>query len=149
MKVILQQDIAQLGKKNEEVNVSNGYALNRLIPNGMAVLADTANKDRVARYVEKNAQRIEDQQSQLQEVTAALKSAPLLVAMPVTEQGTLFQALHVSAIVAAAGERGVKLLAEMVELPTEPIKSTGSHTVVLRAGDQSEEIVVEVVAATE
>lgn len=146
MKVILQQDVAQLGKKHQEVYVPNGYALNRLIPNGMAVPADTANRGRVARDAEKNARRVEHEQSQLQEVAAELQSAPLVVAMPVTEQGNLFQALHVSAIVAAATERGVTLPAGMVELPTEPIKHTGSHTITLRAADQSEEIVVEVVA---
>lgn len=40
MKVILNQDIKELGKKGELVNVSDGYAKNYLIPRKLAVTAD-------------------------------------------------------------------------------------------------------------
>ena len=40
MKVILNQDVKDLGKKGELVNVSDGYAKNFLIPRKVAVIAD-------------------------------------------------------------------------------------------------------------
>ena len=40
MKVILNQDVKDLGKKGELVNVSDGYAKNFLIPRKIAVIAD-------------------------------------------------------------------------------------------------------------
>lgn len=40
MKVILNQDVKDLGKKGELVNVSDGYAKNFLIPRKIAVVAD-------------------------------------------------------------------------------------------------------------
>lgn len=40
MQVILNQDIKELGKKGELVNVSDGYAKNYLIPRKLAVTAD-------------------------------------------------------------------------------------------------------------
>jgi len=43
MKVILKQDVKGLGKKDEIVNASDGYAKNYLIPRGMAVVASTGN----------------------------------------------------------------------------------------------------------
>lgn len=42
MKVILNQDVKDLGKKGELVNVSDGYAKNFLIPRKIAVIADNA-----------------------------------------------------------------------------------------------------------
>ena len=42
MKVILKQDVKDLGKKGELVNVSDGYGKNYLIPRKIAVLADAA-----------------------------------------------------------------------------------------------------------
>ena len=43
MKVILKQDVKGLGKKDEIVNASDGYAKNYLIPRGIAVVASTGN----------------------------------------------------------------------------------------------------------
>ena len=43
MKVILKQDVKGLGKKDEIVNASDGYAKNYLIPRGIAVEATSGN----------------------------------------------------------------------------------------------------------
>ena len=39
MEIILKQDVANLGHKDDIVKVRNGYAVNYLIPQGMAILA--------------------------------------------------------------------------------------------------------------
>ncbi|MBO7083423.1 MAG: 50S ribosomal protein L9, partial [Bacteroidales bacterium] len=44
MEIILKQDIANLGYKNEIVTVKDGYARNYLIPNKMAILATERNR---------------------------------------------------------------------------------------------------------
>ena len=43
MKIILKQDIHGLGKKDDIVNASDGYAKNYLIPRGMAIEATAGN----------------------------------------------------------------------------------------------------------
>lgn len=47
MKIILLKDIKGVGKKFEEKEVSDGYATNFLIPNGIALMADKAGVARV------------------------------------------------------------------------------------------------------
>ena len=56
MKVILKQDVKNLGKKGELVNASDGYARNYLFPKGLAVEAnatamnDFKNKENAKKY---------------------------------------------------------------------------------------------------
>ena len=44
MKVILRDEVENLGKRGERVNVARGYARNYLIPRGLAVEANTGNE---------------------------------------------------------------------------------------------------------
>ena len=48
MKVILQQDIANLGNIGDLVKVKDGYGRNFLLPRGLAVLADERNTRQIA-----------------------------------------------------------------------------------------------------
>ena len=147
MKVILQQDVARLGRRHEEVEVSNGYALNRLIPAGLAVAADTASR----RYVQQRTKQASDQMvadEQLLDTCAAAfgGDTPLLVTLAANEQGHLFQAVNAEAVVAAAQQAKVPLTTQLVVLPAEPIKHVGTHTITLQAGERTAEITIEVTA---
>ena len=53
MKVILKQDFEKLGKMGESVNVKDGYAMNFLIPNNIAMKATESNL-RVLEEIKKN-----------------------------------------------------------------------------------------------
>lgn len=48
MKVILLKDIKGVGKRFDEKTVSDGYALNNLLPKGLALIADKAGLAKVA-----------------------------------------------------------------------------------------------------
>ena len=52
MKIILLDDIRGVGQRFEEKNVSDGYALNFLLPKRLAVLADKAGQARVKQLKE-------------------------------------------------------------------------------------------------
>ncbi len=55
MKVILTQDVAKLGYKNDIVTVKNGYANNFLIPKGMAVMATESLQKVLAENIKQQA----------------------------------------------------------------------------------------------
>ena len=56
MKVILLQDVKKQGKKDEIINVSDGYANNFLIAKGLAVPYNEANKNKLERDINKREQ---------------------------------------------------------------------------------------------
>ena len=57
MEIILKQDIANLGYKNEIVTVKDGYARNYLIPNKMAILATERNRKMLAEEIRQQAHK--------------------------------------------------------------------------------------------
>ncbi len=64
MEVILQQDVEHVGRKNDLVEVSDGYGRNYLIPNGKAVIADKSRKraleEEIKQKKHKEQKRIEE-----------------------------------------------------------------------------------------
>ena len=55
MKVILLQDVKKQGKKDQVINVSDGYANNFLIAKGLAVPYNESNKNKLERDLDKRA----------------------------------------------------------------------------------------------
>ncbi|HHW31346.1 MAG TPA: 50S ribosomal protein L9 [Clostridiaceae bacterium] len=81
MKVILKQDINGLGKKDDTVNVSDGYARNYLLPKGLAVVADATNiniaKAKKEAEINKKARELEKAKAlaaKLRDITVVIKA---------------------------------------------------------------------------
>ena len=143
MQVILQKDVANVGKKFSVVDVPNGFALNKLIPTGMAVAATEQNLQQLASRRAKQAAETADEAAAFAAAVAAIGDQPVTVAMEANENGQLFQAVHAEQIAAAAGPA---VTADMVDV-SEVIKSVGTHTVQLRMGDESHDVTIAVIAA--
>jgi len=131
MKVILLRDVAKIGKRYEVVEVPDGFALNKLIPQGDAEAATANNIKRVANMRQKNQTNNDDLLLTLKKIASDLTSNPLTILMQANEQGHLFKAVSANDVSAAASLRDVKIPAEYV-IFEEVIKSLGEHTVALK-----------------
>jgi len=148
MKIILREDVENLGKAGEVVKVKDGYGRNYLIPRQLAVLANVRNMkslDHDRRTIETRAKKTR----KTAEATAATLSAVSLV-LPAKagEEGKLFGAITSRDIAEALGKAGVVVDRKAIQL-ADPIKQVGDYKVKIRvAADVLPEISVSVVPET-
>lgn len=132
MKVILKQDVHNLGKKNDLVNVSDGYARNFLLPKGLAVEASASAINDMKN--KQNAEKLKKQN----ELTDAKKIQERINGISVTftskagENGKLFGSITTRDIAEKlAKDHKIKVDKKKIVLP-EAIKSLGTHEIEIK-----------------
>lgn len=90
MKVILKQDVKGLGKSEQMVNVSDGYARNFLIPRGMAVEASSTNINVMKTRQEAEKSRKDRELAHAKELAAKLENVTVVISAKAGENGKLF-----------------------------------------------------------
>ena len=147
MKVILLRDVAKIGRRSEIIEISDGYALNQLIPKKWAEAATPANIKKILMAKASASQNDQQQGDQFLAAVEAILTTPLqIVAAQANEQGHLFKAVHEADIIAVAKERGILILPNQLELPT-PIKSLGKHEIRLKRSGVVKDCIIEVIKA--
>lgn len=145
MRIILREDIYNLGKSGEVVDVKDGYARNYLLPRQLAMLANST----AVRQLEHERGVIEARQKKLKgvadEQAKKLGNAAVKIVRKVGEQAKLFGSVTALDIAEALLALGHKLERRLIHLP-EPIKAVGEYTVEARLHrDVTAHIKVEVV----
>ena len=93
MKVILQKDVKGSGKKGDIVNVSDGYARNFLLKNGLAVVADNKNSLINASQKEADAYHKEQERLKAVELGKQIENKTIVLKVKCGENGKLFGAV--------------------------------------------------------
>ncbi len=133
MKVILVRDVAKIGRRNQIVEVPDGYAQNKLIPQKLALPATPQNLKRVEALHAGVAASKDAREVAFLAAVEKLKQLELSLTADANEQGHLFKAIHEKDIVAAAVVAGVSLDVSVVKI-SDTIKSLGVHTIHLVHG---------------
>lgn len=146
MKVILREDIDNLGKAGDIVKVADGYGRNYLIPKRLAVPADVRNLralEHDRRVIEARAKKT---RRSAEEMGGRLSSISLTIPAKAGAEGKLFGAVTSRDVAEALERAGVTVDRRMVLLE-EPIKQVGEYQVKVRVGtDIAPEVSVRVVA---
>ena len=131
MKLILREDVYNLGKSGELVTVKEGYARNYLLPRNLAMLASSAN----VRQLDHEKQVIELRQQKLkggaQEQAKKLEGVKLTIKRKTGEQEKLFGSVTALDLAEALAAAGHKLDRRLIHLP-EPIRAVGEFPVEIR-----------------
>jgi large subunit ribosomal protein L9 len=131
MKVILKQDVANLGKCGELKEVAPGYARNHLLPRGLAV---EATAQRLKEWQQQKA-KIEAESREQEEVARQqadlLSRQDLVFTMPAGEGGRLFGSVTPGDIADKLKQSGFEVDKKRIELE-EPIKLIGSFKAFVR-----------------
>ncbi len=131
MKVILIKDVKAQGKAGDVIDVSDGYARNYLLPNGLAkaATATALNSIKLSKEAEERRRRIEHDEAV--ELCKKLAGITLTVKIKTGANGKLFGALNTAAISDALAELGYSLDKKKIVL-SEPIKALGKYTVQIK-----------------
>ena len=131
MKIILNQDVVNLGEEGDVVVVKDGYARNYLLPTGAAVLY---NKTNAAIFASRAAQ-IEKRKAEKRALSASLKEKldGTVVNLVVTagESGKLFGSITAAMVQEALSKQGIEVERKKIEVATHAIKMVGTYSVVV------------------
>jgi len=144
MKVILLRDVAKLGKRYSMVVVPDGYALNKLIPEGSVVPATPENIKQVTGRTKQVIASHEAETKAILKTITALRSSPLTITMSANSDGHLYQAVKEIDIVKAATARGL-FLTEATLTIAEPLKALGTYNIAVTHGSVRDTITIAVI----
>ncbi|MFZ2048940.1 MAG: 50S ribosomal protein L9 [Minisyncoccia bacterium] len=146
MKVILLKDIKGVGKRYEEKNVSDGHALNFLIPNKMAVSANANSAEQIKQLKAKMDQKKDGHNKKLQENLDKLKGMALVIKTNANEKNHLFASLTKEKISEfLLKEKNIEIPAEYIMLEN-PIKELGAFEIEVKVGGTKQIFTLEVQA---
>ena len=146
MEIILKQDVANLGYKDEIVKVKNGYANNYLLPKGLAIIATPVNKKIHAENLRQRAHKEEALRKNAETQQAALNGKTVKLIVKVGENGQLFGGVN-NIMVAEALKEQHNYDVDRKSIVVETIKTVGNYTAKVNVyKDIKAELNLEVVA---
>ncbi len=132
MKVILLQDVKNIGKAGDVANVSDGYARNFLMPKGLVKEATPANIKELERIRETNAAIKAENLESAQALEKKIAMLRVTIKTKGGEGGRLFGSITAKDIADALQEQhGIEVDKKKLVLES-PIKQTGEHAVEIK-----------------
>ena len=147
MKIILNQDVHNLGEEGDIVVVKDGYARNYLLPKGYAVLSNKANQALFASRSAAIEKRKEEKRKAASSLKDRLDEMTLTLAVSAGESGKLFGSVTNGMIQEALAKEGIEVEKKRIEVATHAIKMVGSYSIKVRLYEgESAQVKIEVVS---
>lgn len=146
MKIILKEDISNLGYKDDIVEVKDGYGRNYLIPQGKAVIANPSNLKQLEENQRQRAHKLAKIKADAEAAAAALADVALTIGAKASANGTIFGSVNNIQIAEALEKLGHNVDRRIIVLK-EPVKELGKYTAKVNLHkDVTVEIPFEVIA---
>ena len=127
MKVVLLQDVKAQGKKNDIVEVSEGYARNFLFPKKLAIVADAKAINDIKNKKSSEAPKIELERQAAKELSTKLEEVTVKLSVEGGSEGRLYGAVTAKDIAEALKSQfGVEIDKRKIVLDA-PIKAYGTY----------------------
>ncbi len=146
MKLILKEDVANLGYKDDVVEVKSGYGRNYLIPQGKAVIASESALKVLAENQRQRAHKLAKIKADAEATAEALKDVALTIGAKASANGTIFGSVNNIQIAEALEKLGHNIDRKIIVIK-ESVKELGNYKAVVKLHKEvSVEIPFEVVA---
>ena len=148
MKVILKEQVSNLGEIGDVVTVKNGYARNYLFPQSMALRATQSNLEEVEARKAELLKKQAEKRAALSARAEKIAGAKIQISAQVKDgEKELFGSISATAVAQALSDQGHEVGANEVMMPNGSIKVVGTHDITLLFGSDIRcDITLEVVA---
>lgn len=131
MEIILLKDVEHIGLAKALVSVKAGHARNFLIPNGLAIVANKANKNSLKQEILQQEDRAQKILEEAKELAATLASKTLKIAAKAGTSGKIFGSVsNVQLVNVLKDMFGIEIDKKKIKLPEE-VKMLGTYTAVV------------------
>jgi len=146
MKVILKQDVENVGRKGDLVNVAPGYGRNYLLPRKLALEVTASNVKMIEIEQAALKKKVEQERQTFQSAIQKLNQVSLSFSRKTGEKDHIFGSVTAGDIKDALDAQGFEIDKKRIVLP-EPLKRLGNYTVAIKVyHDDKAEISVAIVA---
>jgi large subunit ribosomal protein L9 len=146
MKVLLLKDVSGIGNKGQIKEVKEGYALNLMIPNKLAVAADAVTVKNFTTAQQNKKDREAVHEELIKKTLLEIKGKSVTIKAKASEKGKLFKSVH-GDDVAKAFEAEHKIKIDGSWLPKNfSLKEVGESTITIDKGGLKVEIIIKVQA---
>ena len=128
MKVILKEDVQNLGQQGDVVEVKSGYARNYLMPQKLAILFTKQQKKSIEEAQIDEKRKLEREKDKLESVLKQVEDLNLSLKMQSEEDNKLFGSVTKLDIVKLLEENGITIDKKYIDLSSS-IKTLGEHKV--------------------
>ncbi|MDR1097666.1 MAG: 50S ribosomal protein L9 [Tannerella sp.] len=146
MEVILKEDIANVGYKDDIVNVKSGYGRNFLIPQGKAVIASVSAKKVLAENLKQRAYKLAKVKQDASDLAAKMEGTTLVIGAKTSSTGTIFGSVSNIQIAEELAKKGFEVDRKTIIIK-ESVKEVGNYKATVRLHKEiSVEIPFEVIS---
>lgn len=147
MEVILKEDVANLGYKDDIVHVKDGYGRNFLIPQGKAVIASESARKVLAEVLKQRAHKIAKIKEEAEALAEKMKGVSLTIGAKTSSTGTIFGSVTNIQIAEELAKLGFEIDRKIIRIKEDAVKEVGSYSATVRLHKEvSVEIPFEVVS---
>ena len=126
MKVILQKDVKNIGKRGEIKEVADGFARNFLLPQKLAILASQASLSQLNKEKMEKDQKIQKEKNKAKDSFDSVNGKTIEIYAKANEQGHLFAAIKEKDIAFELAKNDIHIIKDQIIIKN-PIKTLGNH----------------------
>ncbi|HHU88313.1 MAG: 50S ribosomal protein L9 [Sphaerochaetaceae bacterium] len=132
MKLILNQDVHNLGEEGDVVVVKRGYGRNYLLPQGLAVPFNRQNQALFASRAEIIEKRKEEKRQAAASLKDRIDEMTITILVSAGESGRLFGSVTNTMVQEALAKEGIEVEKKRIEVPSHAIKMVGEYKINVR-----------------
>jgi len=146
MEIILKEDVANVGYKDDIVNVKSGYGRNFLIPQGKAVIASESAKKVLAENQKQRAHKLAKIKQDAMDLAAKMEGTTLVIGAKTSSTGTIFGSVNNIQIAEELAKKGFEIDRKTIVIK-DSVKEVGNYKAIVRLHKEvSVEIPFEVIS---